>query len=70
MTATTLPATTSPTSSPLRRFDGTGLIVRRNYITYKGQWKLFATGFANPSYTTIWGHDPRSDVREILNGVF
>ncbi len=50
MTATTLPATTSSTSSPLRRFDGTGLIVLRNYITYKGQWKLFATGFLEPVF--------------------
>jgi lipooligosaccharide transport system permease protein len=38
------------TDSPLRPFEGSGLIVLRNYTTYKGQWKLFATGFLEPVF--------------------
>lgn len=39
-----------PTSSPLRRFEGTGLLVLRNYVTYKTMWKLFLTGFLEPVF--------------------
>jgi len=38
------------TASPLRPWEGTGLLVLRNYITYKRQWKLFATGFLEPVF--------------------
>lgn len=49
MSATT---TSTPVSirSPLRPFEGSGLIVLRNYVTYKSQWKLFATGFLEPVF--------------------
>jgi lipooligosaccharide transport system permease protein len=36
--------------SPLRPWEGTGLLVLRNYVTYKRQWKLFATGFLEPVF--------------------
>ena len=49
MTATVTPTSVSP-SSPLGPFAGSGLIVLRNYVTYKGQWKLFATGFLEPVF--------------------
>jgi lipooligosaccharide transport system permease protein len=38
------------TSSPLRRLEGTRLLVLRNYITYRTQWKLFLTGFLEPVF--------------------
>ncbi len=38
------------TASPLRPWEGTGLLVLRNYVTYKRQWKLFATGFLEPVF--------------------
>ncbi|MGC4111672.1 MAG: ABC transporter permease [Nocardioides sp.] len=38
------------TPSPLRPGAGTGLLVLRNYVTYKRQWKLFATGFLEPVF--------------------
>jgi lipooligosaccharide transport system permease protein len=38
------------TASPLGRLDGTGLLVMRNYITYKTSWKLFLTGFLEPVF--------------------
>jgi lipooligosaccharide transport system permease protein len=37
-------------SSPLRPFQGTGLLVLRNYVTYRTQWKLFLTGFLEPVF--------------------
>jgi lipooligosaccharide transport system permease protein len=40
----------APTASPLRRLEGTGLLVMRNYITYKTSWKLFLTGFLEPVF--------------------
>jgi lipooligosaccharide transport system permease protein len=43
-------STRVPSSSPLRRFEGTGLLVLRNYVTYRTQWKLFATGFLEPVF--------------------
>jgi lipooligosaccharide transport system permease protein len=49
VTTTTAPTTTS-TCSPLRPFEGSGLIVLRNYVTYRSQWKLFATGFLEPVF--------------------
>jgi lipooligosaccharide transport system permease protein len=36
--------------SPLRPWEGTGLLVLRNYVTYKRQWKLFVTGFLEPVF--------------------
>jgi len=50
MTATTAPATTPSTSSPLRPLEGTGLLVLRNYVCYKSAWKLFLTGFLEPVF--------------------
>lgn len=38
------------TSSPLRPLQGTGLLVLRNYVTYRTQWKLFVTGFLEPVF--------------------
>jgi lipooligosaccharide transport system permease protein len=38
------------TESPLRRLEGPGLLVMRNYITYKTSWKLFLTGFLEPVF--------------------
>lgn len=38
------------THSPLRPWQGTGLLVLRNYVTYKRQWKMFATGFLEPVF--------------------
>ncbi len=38
------------TASPLGRLEGTGLLVMRNYITYKTSWKLFLTGFLEPVF--------------------
>jgi lipooligosaccharide transport system permease protein len=38
------------TSSPLRRLEGTRLLVLRNYSTYRTQWKLFLTGFLEPVF--------------------
>ncbi|MBO0844735.1 MAG: ABC transporter permease [Nocardioides sp.] len=49
MSATTTPRPVS-IRSPLRPFEGSGLIVLRNYVTYKSQWKLFATGFLEPVF--------------------
>jgi lipooligosaccharide transport system permease protein len=43
----TAPAT--PTS-PLRPFEGTQLLVLRNYVVYKRGWKLFLTGFLEPVF--------------------
>jgi lipooligosaccharide transport system permease protein len=37
-------------SSPLRPLAGTGLLVLRNYTSYKTHWKLFATGFLEPVF--------------------
>jgi lipooligosaccharide transport system permease protein len=37
-------------SSPLRPLQGTGLLVLRNYVTYRTQWKLFLTGFLEPVF--------------------
>ena len=37
-------------ASPLRPLQGTGLLVLRNYITYRTQWKLFVTGFLEPVF--------------------
>ena len=37
-------------ASPLRPFQGTGLLVLRNYLTYRTQWKLFVTGFLEPVF--------------------
>jgi lipooligosaccharide transport system permease protein len=37
-------------SSPLRPLQGTGLLVLRNYTTYRNQWKLFVTGFLEPVF--------------------
>jgi len=37
-------------SPPLRPFEGTGLVVVRNYVTYKSAWKLFLTGFLEPVF--------------------
>jgi lipooligosaccharide transport system permease protein len=42
--------TAVPTTSPLRRLEGTRLLVLRNYTTYRTQWKLFATGFLEPVF--------------------
>ena len=47
---TTIARPPTSTSTPLRPFEGTGLVVLRNYVTYKGQWKLFATGFLEPVF--------------------
>jgi lipooligosaccharide transport system permease protein len=47
VTHTAIP-TTSSTSSPLRPFEGTGILVLRNYLVYKSAWKLFVTGFLEP----------------------
>ena len=47
---TTFAPTPASTSSPLRPLEGGGLIVLRNYVTYKSQWKLFATGFLEPVF--------------------
>ncbi|WP_238343045.1 ABC transporter permease [Nocardioides cynanchi] len=44
------PAESSPHSSPLRPWEGTGLLVLRNYVTYRRQWKLFVTGFLEPVF--------------------
>ena len=44
------PALPVPSSSPLRPWEGTGLLVLRNYVTYKRQWKLFVTGFLEPVF--------------------
>jgi lipooligosaccharide transport system permease protein len=41
---------TMSTSSPLRPFQGSALMVLRNYTTYRTQWKLFATGFLEPVF--------------------
>jgi lipooligosaccharide transport system permease protein len=40
----------APSSSPLRPWEGTGLLVLRNYVSYKRHWKLFATGFLEPVF--------------------
>jgi lipooligosaccharide transport system permease protein len=40
----------SATASPLRRFQGSSLVVLRNYTTYRTQWKLFLTGFLEPVF--------------------
>jgi lipooligosaccharide transport system permease protein len=37
-------------ASPLRPLQGTGLLVLRNYLTYRTQWKLFVTGFLEPVF--------------------
>ena len=50
MTAATSTTTTLPTASPLRRFEGTGLLVFRNYVVYRSAWKLFLTGFLEPVF--------------------
>jgi lipooligosaccharide transport system permease protein len=47
---TTFAPTPASTSSPHRPLEGGGLIVLRNYVTYKSQWKLFATGFLEPVF--------------------
>jgi lipooligosaccharide transport system permease protein len=44
------PSLPAPGTSPLRPWEGTGLLVLRNYVTYKRQWKLFATGFLEPVF--------------------
>jgi lipooligosaccharide transport system permease protein len=36
--------------SPLRPLQGTGLLVYRNYTSYKSSWKLFLTGFLEPVF--------------------
>ena len=38
------------TESPLTPLQGTGLLVLRNYVTYKSAWKLFLTGFLEPVF--------------------
>ncbi len=43
-------ATPLPSASPLRPYEGTQLLVLRNYIVYKGAWKLFLTGFLEPVF--------------------
>jgi len=51
VSATTTPSATSAAiSSPLRPLQGTGLLVLRNYVTYKSAWKLFLTGFLEPVF--------------------
>ena len=50
MTATASPATKVSTASPLGPLEGTGLLVLRNYVCYKGAWKLFLTGFLEPVF--------------------
>ena len=40
----------SDTRTPLRPWEGTRLLVLRNYTTYRHQWKLFATGFLEPIF--------------------
>ncbi|HEX4472604.1 MAG TPA: ABC transporter permease [Nocardioides sp.] len=40
----------SATASPLRAFQGSSLVVLRNYTTYRTQWKLFLTGFLEPVF--------------------
>jgi lipooligosaccharide transport system permease protein len=47
---TTNTARTTAASSPLGPFEGTGLIVYRNYVTYKSSWKMFLTGFLEPVF--------------------
>lgn len=47
---TTTTARTTAASSPLGPFEGTGLIVYRNYVTYKSSWKMFLTGFLEPVF--------------------
>jgi lipooligosaccharide transport system permease protein len=46
----TAAATPLPSASPLRPYEGTQLLVLRNYIVYKGAWKLFLTGFLEPVF--------------------
>jgi lipooligosaccharide transport system permease protein len=41
---------TSETRTPLGPWEGTRLLVLRNYTTYRHQWKLFATGFLEPVF--------------------
>lgn len=36
--------------SPLTPWQATWLLVQRNYITYKAEWKLFLTGFLEPVF--------------------
>ena len=40
----------SPQRRPLRALEGTGLLVLRNYVVYRTQWKLFLTGFLEPVF--------------------
>jgi lipooligosaccharide transport system permease protein len=48
MTTATATTTIPPTASPLRPFEGTRLLVFRNYVVYRSAWKLFLTGFLEP----------------------
>jgi lipooligosaccharide transport system permease protein len=50
MTDVRTPRSAAATSSPLRPFEGTRLLVLRNYVTYKSAWKLFLTGFLEPVF--------------------
>ena len=50
MTAATSSTTTISTLSPLRPFEGTSLLVYRNYVVYRSAWKLFLTGFLEPVF--------------------
>jgi lipooligosaccharide transport system permease protein len=36
--------------SPLTGWAGTSLVVMRNYVVYRGQWKMFVTGFLEPLF--------------------
>jgi lipooligosaccharide transport system permease protein len=38
------------TATPLRPWAATRLLVLRNYITYRREWKLFVTGFLEPFF--------------------
>ena len=35
---------------PLTSVQALGLLVQRNYITYRSSWKLFVTGFLEPVF--------------------
>ena len=35
---------------PLGAFEATRLLVQRNYIVYRKNWKLFVTGFLEPVF--------------------
>ena len=49
---TLLPSWTSSGESvdPLNAWQATKLLVERNYITYRTEWKLFLTGFLEPVF--------------------